>query len=221
MTSIITTAPTSYMAVTLDEAKSQLRELTDDNNARITRLVKAAVTYLERRYSISIMTQSRIQKMASFYTRVLSDSPYNANIPLLYGPIQSVTTFAYTDENGVSQTLTLNSTFGTAGMMAPTAGAQDVVKGFVYPIDSWPSTKWIPEAVRITYVAGFGTTPAHVPEPIREAVLRVVAHLNDQPLDQLEGSGLTMVKFDLGIDSLMSSYEQYQHLCLEELTRGN
>lgn len=42
---------------------------------------------------------------------------------------------------------------------------------------SWPSTDDVEDAIRVTFVTGFGATAADVPTPIRQAIILLAKHL--------------------------------------------
>jgi hypothetical protein len=138
------------------------------------------------------------------------------SIPIAYPPVQSVTTVAYTKEDGTGGTLAVNTDYGTSGLMTPLLGAQDIIQGKIWPVNSWPATKYVPEAVVITTVNGFGPDSTYVPANIREAILRYVSFMYEDRKDEISGSGLTLAKFEMSIDRLMSTFENWQHIPVEE-----
>lgn len=208
--SVITVYDQSQSAVDIDEAKTRLKLIDrEDFDLEVTRLIKTATQYLERRYGIAILTQTRQQRQDNFEFCL----PYSS-LKLLYPPVQSVSTFQYTKEDGTTGTLVASTDYGTSGMMTSVVGAQDILQSSVYPITSWPAIKNVPEAVRITYVCGFGINSTFVPEPIREAILRLVVFMFENPQDEVSGNtGESMIgKFEMGIDSLMSTYETFGYV---------
>lgn len=96
----------------------------------------------------------------------LKSFPYACrSIQLPRPPLVSVTSLAYVDSSNVPQTLAENTEFVVRTNSHP---GLIVLK----PSESWPTTE--PEemeAVTITYVAGYGTTPSVVPEEARQAIL--------------------------------------------------
>lgn len=217
--SVITVYNKDYEAVTITEAKTRLK-LVDrtDFDTEVRRLIRVATQWLERRYGIAILTQTREQRQDNFeyrsnsyYFRSSAD-PYSG-IQILYPPIQSVTSIIYTDASGSLITLTPNTDYGTSGIMTPVVGAQDIVRSTVYPITSWPAIKNVPEAVKITCVCGFGSTPDYIPEPIRESILRIVVYMFENPMDEITSE--TIARFEMGVSSFMSSYEQFGHIADE------
>lgn len=214
----VKTASTAY-PVSLTEAKAQLRIASADTtyDTEITRLITAATQWIERRYGISLITQTRIQYQDNFYEKypIFRNflGPYYSRYPVtvLNPPVQSITSLKYYDTNGVLQTLTETTDFICAGKMTPTVGAQDIEIPRIYPVSSWPVFKWIPDAIQIEYVAGFGVDSTYVPEVIKTAVLMVLSGLFENR--QEEGTSPDrLVKFEMSIDRVMSSYENFQHV---------
>ena len=91
--------------------------------------------------------------------------PYLNILRFPRSPIQSVSSIVYTDTTGTTQTYD------------PTQYSVDVnsLPGRITPIFGtvWPVTQEIPNAVRITFVAGFGGTPDTVPEEYKQAIRAV------------------------------------------------
>jgi len=101
------------------------------------------------------------------YTMYLDSFPDVIYFPR--SPLSSVTSIAYLDENGDSQTL---------GTSVYTVDA-DSEPGRVYLAygQSWPATYAVPKAITIIFVAGYGATAASVPENIKAAIKQLAAHL--------------------------------------------
>lgn len=213
-TSLVTIGPTAS-AVTLNEAKRQLRidEADGTYNDEITRQIKAATQWIERRYSISLITQTRKQKQDQLYDRypIYRNflGPYYSRYPvtLLYPPIQSVTTFKYYDTDQVLQTLAENTDFYVAGKMTATLGAQDIEIARIWPKNSWPVFKWIPDAIEIVSVHGFGPDSTYIPETIKTAVLMALSHFFENRMEEVVDSRIS--KFEMTIDRIMSTYEVF------------
>lgn len=208
--SIVTVAP-SVEPVSTTEAKAQLRIHADDTtyDTEITRKLAAARQWVERRYGIAIITQTRKQTQDQFPC----DGKWSA-VKLLYPPVQSITTFSYTDSEGTTQTLVAGTNYSSTGLMTPTVGAQDIVIPELYPISFWPTIKSVPGAVSITYVAGFGNDGTYVPQPVKEAILMVLAHFFEQR--QAEITGESIAKFEMDVDRVMSAYEVFDHAGIDD-----
>ncbi len=157
----LATAPAA-MPVTLQEAKDHLRVDFSTDDTRITRLIATATAMLDAPSGLlggCIVTQSWRMTLRAF--------PHVIEIP--FHPLQSVDSVQYLDASGTLQTLS-SSLYTVVGerhaLIIPALGT------------CWPSTQDVPEAVKVTFTAGYdvGGSPLvnDVPEPIKEAVLQLV-----------------------------------------------
>lgn len=214
-TSIVTVGPT-VQAVSLIEAKAQLRIDDGNSDVEISRMIKAATQWVERRYGMSLITQTRKQLQDQLYDRypIYRNflGPYYSRSPvtILYPPVQSITSFQYYDTDQVLRTFTENTDYFCAGKMSPTIGAQDIEIPRMWPNSSWPVFKWIPDAIQIVYVAGFGPDPSYVPETIKTAVLMALTNFYENRLEEITGERIA--KFEMSIDRIMSTYELFDHV---------
>jgi len=218
ITSRIKSAP-AVEPVSLTEAKAQLRIVDADTtyDTEITNLLKAARQWVERRYGISLITQSRVQYLDQLYTRypIYQNflGPYYSRFPikLLNPPVQSITNFKYYDSNQILQTLILNTDFYASGLMTPVVGAQDIEIPRIWPVNSWPVYKWIPDAIQVEYVCGFGDSGTYVPETIKTAIKMVLSQFFENRLEETVSPD-RLVKFEMSIDRVMSTYEIFEHV---------
>lgn len=161
--------------VTLAEIKAHLYvEHTGDDDL-ITALGLAARQHVEDVTKRALVTQTRVLRLSGF--------PIGGDqvIMLPGGNIQSVTSVAYTDEDGASQTLAGSvyafetSTDGGTGLLSLKYGQE------------WPDTQSRGLPVVVTYVAGWdddAASPpdygANVPAAIKTAIKMIVAGLYEQ-----------------------------------------
>lgn len=138
---------------TLAEAKAHLRVEHDEEDAMIAAYLAAAVAHFDG-YS-------------GILGRCLLNQQWRVTLPvfparafLLPFPGVQIVSIAYFDANNVEQTLGQNDFF---------IGCDGVVH--FLPETGWPASYARPDAVRITFTAGYGATPDKVPAPIRAAVL--------------------------------------------------
>lgn len=157
--------PATELPVTLEQVRYHLRnEDMHFDDALLTAYIRAAAGYIERVYGLALLTQTIKQYHSEF--------PCGSNTPLLLriAPLASITSIVYTDSAGVSQTWTASEY---------TSGRLDL-GGFVVPGIgySWPgSVATLPNAVTVTYSAGFGAKPSTLPFPITQAILYMVADM--------------------------------------------
>jgi uncharacterized phiE125 gp8 family phage protein len=213
--SLVKVAP-SVEPVSLTEAKAQLRIDASDTtyDTEITNQLKAARQWIEQRYGISLITQTRIQRQDQLYERypIYRNflGPYYSRTPLqlLYPPVQSVTSFKYIDPNGTQQTLDPTTGYTVTGLMTPYVGAQDIQTPRMYPNTTWPAFKWIPDAIEIEYVCGYGPDATYVPETIKVAIKMVLSHFFENRMEEITGDRVS--KFEMSVDRIMASYENFQ-----------
>ena len=103
----------------------------------LTALIRSAREYVENYCSLSLVTQ----------TRELILDQFDAIVVLPYGPVQSVSSVAYIDTNGVTQTLASTDWIAVVNRYAATVTSA-YSKYF-------PATRYEMNAVTITYVAGY------------------------------------------------------------------
>lgn len=169
-----TNAPVAPL-VTLAEAKLHLRVEHDAEDTLITRIVAAATERAEEIQARAYVTQTWRLGLPRF--------PVGRVIRLPRPPLQAVTSIAYTDPAGESQTLP-DSTYRVLidGVPGRVVLARDA---------AWPATADEPDAVRVTYTAGYGDLGADVPEEQRAAVLLFVGHLYESREAITVGTGPT------------------------------
>lgn len=86
---------------------------------------------------------------------------------LSLAPVQSITEVAYTDADGADQVLATGWRLVETG-----AGASLALEDG----ETWPAVASRPDAVRVTYSAGYGA-PADIPAAIQAAALLLAGHL--------------------------------------------
>lgn len=157
----LATAPAAE-PVSLTEAKLHCRVDTDDEDDLLTMLVAAARQYVERLTGRALITQT--------WRLTLDCFPYGCRpvIRLPRGKTSSVTSITYVDTEGTTTTLAADQyRVNMDGEPARIEPAYGVV---------WPTTRDVLEAVKVTYVAGYGAAGSAVPEALRQAMLLLVGH---------------------------------------------
>ncbi|KKL50814.1 hypothetical protein LCGC14_2301730 [marine sediment metagenome] len=147
----VTTAPAAVF--TADDVKKHLRIDEDDEDSLIADYLEAAERQVETELAIGLLAQTLVLRLDCFPAR---------RIRLPRPPLTSVTSITYTDNDGTSQTLATSeytaNTFTTPGEIVEAWGK------------SWPTTRDIPNAVVVTYVAGYAK-PEDVPQMVRHLIL--------------------------------------------------
>lgn len=95
-----------------------------------------------------------------------SDFPHSDCLPIPFGPVQGTPTLSYIDQLGVTQSFT---GFHLVSLgLGPALELQDGL--------AWPLAATRPDAVTLTWTAGYGDDEAAVPEPFQLAALQLIAH---------------------------------------------
>lgn len=183
MSTVINTAPASE-PVSISEFKDHSTiEITDDD-ALVDGFITAARVILENDTKRAFVTQTWDYYLYGFCDVMI----------LPFGKIQSVSAITYTDENGATQTLSASvytvDTYRDPGRVV-----------LAYD-QAWPSTRDEINAVKITYVAGYGAASS-VPQPIKTAVSLFASHLYENREAVTMGS---LSEIPLGVESIISPY---------------
>lgn len=184
----LVTGPASEPVTTL-EAKEQLSiaAAVTVHDALIGRLISAARAWTEHEAQASWITQT--------WRLTVDRFPYGGEIMLPRPPLASVTSVAYVDADGASQTLSTDTydvdTDGSPGRV------------YLAYDQSWPTTRFQRAAVTITYTAGYGDENADVPQDVRHAILMQVAHLFERRESTTEAA---LKETPLAVRALLAPY---------------
>ncbi len=129
---------------------------------KIFDLIRSARDYAEQWQGRSYISQTWVLRMDRF-------PPTRGRILLPRAPAISVTTVQYIDSNGDTQTL--SGDIWDVDIFSEPARITETFSQI------WPVTRRIPNAVTITYVAGYGTTRAAVPNTVKDAMKLLLSHL--------------------------------------------
>lgn len=143
--------------VTIEEARSHLRVLTCDLDTEIALVLAAARGWCESHVSRTLQTS--VSRTLSLYQW------WWGRLDLPYPPLLGVTNVQYYDENNANQTLA--STNYHAVVSADSRGWIEWSGAATQP-----SLTDRPDAVRITYTAGYTTAPANIKQAILLATER-------------------------------------------------
>jgi uncharacterized phiE125 gp8 family phage protein len=159
--------------VTLSEAKLACRVDGTEFDAMLPGMITAARRYAEAQLNRSFITQT--------WERVLDFFP-EAEVELGWPTVQGIVSVGYIDSNGQPANLASNL-YSLDNDNAP---------GWVLPADgmTWPDTYDTANAVRIRFLAGYGSDAVYVPEEIKQYIkshcalwLRQVEAASDKPLN--------------------------------------
>jgi uncharacterized phiE125 gp8 family phage protein len=172
--SLVRVTEPTQLVVTVSEAKVHLRVDHDAEDVLIERVIDAATEQCESFQRRAFCTQT--------WKLTLSRFPHGRTIRLPRPPLQSVESIEYRDRNG--DLVTLDSEDYRVNDSA-TPGEVILNRD-----KSWPSTAHEPDAVQITYVAGYGNGP-DVPAAERSAILLYCGHLYENRETVTVGTGPT------------------------------
>jgi uncharacterized phiE125 gp8 family phage protein len=178
--------------ITRTEAKLHCHVDSTDEDAAFDRLIRLA------RQSAQDYTGRTVARCTLETAR--DAFPFGRVLSLPGGPVASVTSVTYLDDDEVSQTL---------------AASEYVLDDYAMPerlvldsSSSWPTTADVPNAVRVRYLAGY-SLPADnpqthpLPEPIRQAMLLLIGHLHENREASVERA---LAEIPLGYYSLLYPY---------------
>jgi len=172
--------------VSLPEAKCHLRVTVTEVNVLIEGLIRAAREQIELECSRALIKQTLELALDAF------PCPW---ITLPRPPLLSVTSIVYTDVNGTTQTLATSEytvdTRREPAVIIPAWGK------------AWPSTREVPNAVVVRYVAGYGDDPGLVPEALKLAAKMLIGHWYENREAAVIGQGLTPLVTPMAVDRLL------------------
>ena len=164
-TSYIVHTPNVELPVTLERVRQHLRneDLKHDDDY-LAGVIRAACDMVEQVYGVALLTQTIKQYHSDFPNT--SDSPLLLRIT----PLATITSITYLDSAGVTQTWSASEY---------TTGSYNG-RYFVTPkVDyTWPSdvATGQPNAVTITYQAGYGAKMSNIPASVVQGILMEIAH---------------------------------------------
>jgi uncharacterized phiE125 gp8 family phage protein len=159
----LVTAPT-VEPVALEDAKLQVRETVDDNDALIQSLIVAARQHVESFTGRALIDQTWDLQQDGF--------PGARSIWLPKAPLRSIASVSYRDQDGTVQTWS-STNYTVDAPVGPAAQTGRISPNFGV---IYPTTQWVPNAVVIRFVAGYGATAATVPEAIKAAMKLLIGH---------------------------------------------
>jgi uncharacterized phiE125 gp8 family phage protein len=172
--SLVRTTEPSTPVVSVSDAKIHLRVDHNTEDQLIARIVDASTEQCESFQRRAYCTQT--------WRLTLPRFPHGRVIRLPRPPLQSVDSITYRTPGGDTVTLSTDA-YRINGDATP--GEVILNRGH-----SWPSTAYEPDAIQITYVAGYGDA-ADIPAAERSAVLLYSGHLYENRETVTVGTGPT------------------------------
>jgi uncharacterized phiE125 gp8 family phage protein len=201
----VTSAPAAE-PVSLTDAKTYLRvDGTDDDNL-ITALIQTARMEAEaytRRAFISQTLELHadrfpVERMPWWdgVREGVPNEPQRDHIELPRPPLIGVESVTYNDTSDTSNTFAASNYFVDTG-----SEPGRVVLSFG---KQWPTNVRATAGVVVAYTAGYGPSATEVPRAIRDAILRVVAHLYEHRADYVVGT--IVGKFPMTAQTMLDPY---------------
>ncbi len=159
MALVLTSGP-AVEPVTLTEAKAYLRVDLSDEDTLIASLITAARIHVEVSLGRSLITQS--------WSLFLDQWPEARVLTLPIAPLQSVTDVRTYAEDDTAIIWDASNYFVDASSDPGRVVRQNTA--------SWPPPGRPANGVEVAFVAGYGNGASDVPEPIRQALLLLIAH---------------------------------------------
>jgi len=196
--------------VTVEYARRHIKALTVTDDVMIATWIEAAAQFFRSQTGREITNATYeywLDEVPSDYGAVqLGGSPYRIQLP--HPPLQEVVSVMYTNEDGDSvsfddgdvppvalySVLNPQGTFAERGWVEPKFG------------QVWPTTQAQSGALRIQYVAGYGSTVEDVPALITGIICYMVEHYSKNRgavADQSRGS---LSKVPLGVQSALDEF---------------
>lgn len=173
-------------SLTLAEVKAQLRIDSDDEDTLLTNLIHTAEAHVD---GLGDLGRAMITQTWAQY-----ENQAPGWVRLHMTPVQSLTSVEYYDSDGTLQTATVSDfelwRDGDHMICKPKDGKQ------------WPGADTRPDAIKITYVSGFGDASSDIPESIRQAMLMLIAHLYENREAVTEAK---LMSTPMGYDMLMNN----------------
>lgn len=187
--------PAATHPVSLPEAKYDRRLATDmvdaalphPDDTQLLRLIGAATRHCEEVTGRAFIAQT--------WERALDKFP-TGSIELPRVPALAITSVRYIDVDGVEQVISsvdyvLDNASDYEAWVVPVSGL------------SWPTCANTPNAVKVTYQAGYGTAE-QVPDDIKSAILLLVGHFYENREAVNVGSIVTSMPY--AVDALLAPY---------------
>lgn len=185
-TVIVSVAP-AIEPVSLDEMKLHLRVDHSDEDTLIAALISAAREQAEAFTNRAFIEQTLILRLNKFPEVIKLPRP----------PLISLTSIAYLDGSGVSQTL-------SSGLYRLGSSHEPARITEAYG-QTWPTTYDVEDAVTVTYKAGYGTAATSVPASIKAAIKLIVEALYENRGDLSQG--ITIQEIPMTSRSLLHPFK--------------
>jgi len=185
--------------ISTSEARTHLKiedTAYDGEDTYVTALIEAAVDIAQERTWRQFITATYVYYLDAFPSAI---------IELPISPLGAVSSITYVDTDGTTQTWAA-SKYDVDDKAEP---------GRIRPTDGevYPQTKDTPNAVAITFTAGYGSAGSDVPDSIIHALKLMVDHLYElrHPVNvSLTSGSVQQIPFPMAVDVLLDHYSARQ-----------
>jgi len=184
--------PPSGEPIVLADAKNHLGVTISADDTLISSKLTACRQFIEEQLGLALLTQTLVLRRERF--------PWGSEELLLpYPPLQSITSVEYVDSAGDTQSLTEDDDFLVDIYSSP---------GRIVPVPGtvWPTTRAVPNAVTIEYIAGFGDASA-VPEILKQAILLILGDAYEHRETVIIGPSILKVETAMAFDRIAAQWE--------------
>ncbi len=168
--------------VSLQEAKDHLRVDLADEDVLIASLISAARIHIEQWLSRALITQS--------WSYIADAWPADLTVTLPIAPVQVVSEVRVIGLNDNIQIIP-----GSDYFLDAVSDSARLLRRIGAP---WPNPGRVANGIEIDFVAGYGAAASDVPQPLRQAVLLLVAHWFERREPVELGSALETVPMTVG-----------------------
>lgn len=173
--------PPSAEPISSTEAKLHLRETATGQDSRIAIAIEGARMAVEAMTGRAMITRTLKLSLPAFPAEIILPQPPLASAT-------QVTSVKYVDTDGTEQTLVLDTDYRVLAPSGPQAAPGRVILAYD---KTWPTPRTQPDAVRITFVAGYGSTGTSVPGPLREAMFLLLGDAYENREGQIAGATIS------------------------------
>lgn len=161
--------PPALDPVSLAEARAQCRVANPDDDGLLAGYVLAARHYAETYTRRAFVSQAWELTLDYSWPTERIGGYWSYRITLPRPPVSSVASITYVDQLGVTQTLAADQY-----RVAKVETGETVIEPAYGVI--WPGVREQLATITVRFTAGYGASPGDIPEPIRQAMLLLIAH---------------------------------------------
>ncbi len=174
---VISVSESASPALTAADANDHLRNLYDENDAHLLRLIAAATNWIEQTLGVYLLNASVTETFRGWTDGFIRPSR---------GPLSSVTSVKYYDSDSSQQTWTNTNYITTAAAAVP--GEIEIAPDITQPAVDGRTYPW-----EVIYVAGFGSAETSIPDAVQHALRLLVEDFDRNRGNMTESRATTEV----------------------------